>query len=379
MNKVVIYFPYPLRDANSGSSVRPLKMLKAFREFTNKNDLELIEIYGISKERKMKIKEFKSNTNPNDVLFCYMENSTLPVWLTDKDHLPRTPLLENDFLRYLKKSNIPIGLFYRDIYWKFDDIYPLKGYKRSIMRKIYQAELLLYKKYVTHFFLPSMEMNKYTNFPIERMSSLPPGGENLLEYQNNKQNNILNIIYVGAISESQGLTDMLQATEDIYRVNNNVKLHLVCREDEFKQYIEVFSNKSEKPWLIVYHAFGDQLQSIYNLADVAIIPRRKNIYHDFAVPVKLFEYISYGLPIISTNCDAQAKIIEKHELGIIVKDNVESLKESITYFQNVENRKHHSEKVKEALENSQLWIHRVEEISNKLQKKTTENFHNHKK
>jgi len=151
LNKVLVYFPYPLREANSGSAVRPLKMLQAFREYTNKNGLELIEIHGDSKERKKRVKEFKSKVNPNDVLFCYMENSTLPFWLTDKDHFPRTPLLEISFFRYLKQYSIPLGLFYRDIYWKFDD-YALKGYKRRIMRIIYRAEHSIYKKYVSQFF-----------------------------------------------------------------------------------------------------------------------------------------------------------------------------------------------------------------------------------
>jgi len=344
-------------------------MLNAFREYTNGNGLELIEIHGDSRERKRKIKEFKSKTNPNDVLFCYMENSTLPYWLTDKDHLPRTPLLEFDFFRYLKKKEIPLGLFYRDIYWKFDDEYPLKGYKRAIMRSFYRAEHSIYKKFVTQFFLPSMEMNKYVQFPTDQTSSLPPGGENLLEYKKSKKTKELNIIYVGGISESYGLTDMLLATENVYRNNSNIKLHLICREEEFEKYIKVFNGISGKPWLNVYHAHGDQLKEIYVNADVAIIPRRKNIYNDFAMPVKLFEYLSYGLPLISTNCNAQAKVIEEDELGIIVKDNVESLAEGIIYFQNEKNRNYHSQKVKEALKNSHLWLHRIEEVSRKLRGK----------
>lgn len=367
MYKIIVYFPYPLGDTKSGSAVRPIKMLEAFREYTFNNGLELIEIHGDSKERQRKIKEFKSKVNPKDILYCYMENSTLPFWLTDKDHLPRTPILEISFFHYLKKHSIPLGLFYRDIYWKFDE-YSLIGYKRAIMRSIYRAEHLVYKKYVTQFFLPSNEMNKYVLFPTDRTSSLPPGGENFSGYRVPEKSKELNVIYIGGISEQYGLNDMLDAAEIVYNSNKSVKLHLICRKDEYMLYEKTFNKVKEKPWLNVYHAYGDQLKEIYKFADVAIIPRKKNVYNDFAVPVKLFEYLSYGLPIISTNCNAQAEVIEKDELGIIVKDNAESLAEGIIYFQNEKQRTHHAQKVKEALEKSHLWIHRVEEISCKLKR-----------
>lgn len=368
LNKIIIYFPYPIRDAGTGSAVRPLRILNAFREYANKNNFKLIEIFGDSKERKRRIKLLQSSMDWNDILFCYMENSTLPFWLTDKDHLPRTPLLEYNFFKHLKKNRIPLGLFYRDIYWKFDDLYPFKGIKRAIMRSVYYAERLIYKKYVSHFFLPSMEMNDYIKFPTEQTSTLPPGGEDLLEYWKKEKKEELNIIYVGCISERYGLVNMLQAVDMVYQKNLSVKLHLVCRIDEFNQNEEVFREYIQKPWLVIYHAYGDQLKKIYKDADVAIIPIRKIKYNDFAVPVKLFEYISYGLPVVATNCNAQAEIIRKDELGLIVDDSAEGLAQGLIFLKNEVNRDYYTKKVKEAIEHSHLWSHRVKEISILLKK-----------
>lgn len=368
MKKILIYYPFPLRDTKSGSAVRPLQLIKAFREYANQNNIEMIEVYGENKERKRKIKSLIKEVKPEEILFCYMENSTLPFWLTDEDHLPRTPFLERTLFRYLKKNNIPLGVFYRDVYWMFDEEYPLKGYKRTIMRKIYNAEYSLYKKYATHFFLPSMEMNRYVKFPEEKTSNLPPGGDNLLEYHEDKQSNELNIIYVGGISERYGLNNMLKATKKAYEYNRSVKLHLVCRKEEYEQQKKIFLNINEPSWLKIYHAHGDELKEIYKMADVGIIPIRKNIYNDFAVPVKLFEYLSYGLPIISTDCNAQAHIIKKYEIGKVVEDDVKSLATGICYFQKQKNVQYHALKVKESLESHHLWIHRVKEIAQSLER-----------
>lgn len=52
--------------------------------------------------------------------FCYSESSTMPTLLTEKNHLPSHPFLDFSFFKYLKKNNIKIGLFYRDIHWMFD-------------------------------------------------------------------------------------------------------------------------------------------------------------------------------------------------------------------------------------------------------------------
>lgn len=368
MKKILIYYPFQIGNLNSGSGVRPNKMLLAFREYSKQNNIELIEIYGENKERAKKINEFMKNVNSKEVIYCYVEDSTMPFWFTDKDHLPRKPFLELKFFKYLRKNRIPIGLFYRDVYWKFDDIYPLKGLKRMMMRMFYRAEHRFFAKYVDHFFLPSVEMNKYTEFPKDKTTSLPPGGENLLQYHNETYSKELNMIYVGGISGRYGLDIMLKATEKVYLEGKDIKLHLVCRKEEYEKNEHVFKQYKDLSWLTIYHAQGDELKEIYQKVDLSIIPIRKNTYNDFAVPIKLFEYLSYGLPIITTNCNAQARIIKEDDLGIVVDDDVDCIAKGIKYFFDEDSRSYHSNKVKQTLLNKHLWKHRVKNIEFNLLK-----------
>ena len=366
MNKVIIYFPYPLKIANTGSSVRPNKMLEAFREYTTNHGLELIEIYGESIERKEKVEKFIKSINPKEILFCYMENSTLPYWLTDKDHIPRTPFLELLLFRYFKKNNIPLGIFYRDVYWLFDEEYSLKGIKKSVMRAIYRLEKNIYKKFANKIFLPSNDMNEYLDFPVSIVSSLPPGSEKRFLPNINNKTNTLNIIYVGAISEKMGLSNMLKAVKIVNESNVRCKLLLICRLEDYNLYKKDLLQLEKLNLVEVRQAFGQELYALYENADIAIIPREKNVYNDFAVPVKLFEYLSFGLPVVSTDNNAVTNIIQEGPYGIIVKSNPEDLSNAIIKLNCQELRTKIKNNISRDIPNKHLWINRVEKIFNDL-------------
>lgn len=367
LNKIIVYFPYPFRIQQSGSQVRPVKMLEAFNQFGTDNGIEVICINGESKERQEMINEIYQKVNPKSILFCYMENSTLPFWLTDFDHIPRKPFLDIKFFRYLKKHRVPLGIFYRDIYWKFDDEYPLKGIKKAIMQNIYKIEKKVYERYASHFFLPSLQMNKYVDFDSNRTYSLPPGGEvHRLNKIKRSNGDLLDVIYVGGISERYGLQVMLESFDIINQNTQKANLLLVCRKNEYEEHKKVVEKYKKCRWLKIYHAFGEDLIPIYQQADVGIIPIQKNTYNDFAVPVKLFEYLSFGLPIIATNCNAQAEIILNNGLGIVTKPDSHSLVQAIETLMDSERLNDYERNVQEYLMNKGLWIHRVEEVFNIL-------------
>src|SRR5690606_32565157 len=93
----------------------------------------------------------------------------------DAGHIPKDWKIDKDVFKTLKKHHVPIGVFYRDVYWKFDELYSLKGLKKFVMQTIYKLEEKFYSKYVHTVFLPSDAMGKYVNIHATKMA-LPPGG-----------------------------------------------------------------------------------------------------------------------------------------------------------------------------------------------------------
>lgn len=330
MKNIIVYFPYKLSDnPKTGSSVRPHKMVEAFKLLGNNYGVEIIVISGESKQRKREIKEFINSEKIKKTLFCYMENSTMPYWLTDEDHIPRHPFSDIRFWKYLKKNNVPIGLFYRDIYWKFKELYTLEGAKKlltPVMRAIYQKELRQFHKIVDVLYLPSLEMNEYVGWD-GNIEELPPGIDVMRQLNPADYSDSLNLIYVGAINDLHGMKVLLEAMERVYK---EIKAHLflVCRENEYRQN-NLLQQHGGKPWLTIKHLSGKPLEELYEKVDVGLIPRKTNVYHNFSVPVKLFEYLSYGLPLVVTNCKAQERIISEGQYGMITSDNPTDYAEGI--------------------------------------------------
>lgn len=365
MKYILLYFPYELGDLESGSGVRPIKIAKYFKQYFTDSNISVLIIKGERNERKPKIKELIKNLHPNDILFCYIENSTMPIWFTDQDHIPRYPCIDLKLFKFLKENKIPTGLFYRDIYWKFKEEYPVKGFKRFLLVNLYRLELFIYKKYITHFFLPSIYMNKYVGFKTDRVTALPPGGEivyNHSHYVEPISKDEYNAVYVGGISERYGLKDMLIAFNQINNMGYKINLHLVCRRDEFINQQAILSSYLSSDWLHIYHVSGEDLQSVYTKADFSIIPRKVNEYNDFAVPVKLFEYLSYELPVLATNCRAQKEIIENDDLGLIVKSNPEDIAQGIIQIANPSNLLKYKKNIKNFMVQKGTWLHRVKTI-----------------
>ena len=86
---------------------------------------------------------------------------------------------------------------------------------------------------------------------------------------------------------------------------------------------------SKYPWLTVSHRSGEGFEGGLRRSINFLIPREINTYHDFSVPVKMFEYLAHGLPIVATDCKAQSRILSKEGAGFVTADTPESFAEGV--------------------------------------------------
>jgi hypothetical protein len=82
-----------------------------------------------------------------------------------------------NFFRFCKKNKIPIGLFYRDIYWLFEEYGRELNTAEALVAKLaYRFDLEWYQRTLTKLYLPSIEMGKYIpRVSPDKFASLPPG------------------------------------------------------------------------------------------------------------------------------------------------------------------------------------------------------------
>lgn len=367
MSHIIVYFPYELKkNPKSGSGVRPKKLVEAFYRYGEKHHLEVVLISGNSKDRRKKIDQYHREYSMRDALICYMENSTIPFWLTDKDHVPRSIGLDSRFWKKLKQNNVPIGCFYRDVYWQFDDMYvPPFGISllTPVMKKIYRNELKAYHKVVDVMYLPSLEMNRFVNWK-KTFDELPPGMEKA-EADINNNSVEQRAVYVGGITDEIGILTMLEGFKHINESSKVIHLDFICREEEFNRSKQI-QEYAAYGWITVQHLSGSELISVYKNATIALIPREKNTYHDFAMPVKLFEYLSYQLPIVATDCDAQERFLEGNHFGVISKAEKHDFAAAVLRAIEPSNYEDLTTSIKERAFKNNSWDARVEKVMKDL-------------
>lgn len=365
MKSILLYYPFKMaKNANSGSKLRPKEIYRAFLEWGKERGIEILLISGDSREREELFNRMKSSGSLNNLLFCYMENQTIPLWLTDPHHFPKRPTVDLKVMEFLKKRKIPLGVFYRDVYWKFDELYPLKGIKKFVMQSIYRMEEKFYEKYCDVIFLPSDAMARYVNIK-KPMVALPPGGKSFTMVDHRENNEIKQGLYVGGINnEDYGLFLLLDSLNIANSGGKICDLTVVCRLDEYEKLPDDKKVMLGNAGVSLKHVSGEELNQLYKEMDFAFIPRYKSTYNDFSVPVKLVEYLSNGLPVIATNCDAQRSIIESGGYGLICEDNTISMAQAILEMTKVSNQFRCN--IQENFANNHSWSARVKQVEESL-------------
>lgn len=313
---LVYHSPWPIgQTVDSGSKLRPLEMRNAFERL----GVDILVVDGNSHERKKKWSDVYAHLP--ELIGLYSELRTIPMALSDPDHFPRHPFMDLLHFNYLHKEGVPTSAFYRDIFWRFPFYSEmLPWHKRYPTKLFYLQEIFALKHSLSHIFVPSIQMAKH--FPVEfnpeHISALPPGSDIREAPQKQRAAFPLQLLYVGGVLPPvYNLTPMLKAVTKL----KNVNLTLCCRENEW----EIARNNYPKSdnISIVHHA-GDAVLDLFSKSDILTMYWEMNPYLEFAMPVKLFQSLGLGVPIITNSNSEMGDFVESQKIGWTA-GNVEEL------------------------------------------------------
>lgn len=322
MRRCIFHYPGEIsQNPGVGSELRPTMMIDAFKKI----GYEVIEITGTSSERLQQIEMVKSQIKQGVKYdFVYAENRNIPTMLSDDDHIPRHPFMDLNFFKFCKKNGVKVGLFYRDCHWAFKELRSAIPFvKRLILQFCFRFELSRYKKLVEKIYLPSAEMQKYV-FQDTDIAVLPPGGDSrgeLSAFKKEKQQDSLKLFYVGGVYGIYDITNLLKAVhgeEDIFLT--------ICTVKEQWENIESIYAPYLTDRIRIVHKKSSELVEHYQEADASLFFVNSNEYANMAMPIKVFESISYGTPVIVSAGTAISKLIEKENCGWIAANDVDDLK-----------------------------------------------------
>jgi len=360
--RIIFYYPAPFnRNASSASGIRPVKMYDAFVEAGYIVD----KIVGYSKDRLLCFRKIRNNVN-NGIRyeFVYGESTTMPTELSDPKHIPIHPFLDFRFFKFCRRNDISIGIFYRDIYWRFPEYKEkVSTVKRHIALFFYYFDLIQYRRYLNTLFLPSVNMSKYIPFTKEKQifHDLPPGHDCDLTDEL-VVDNPLKLIYVGGIGSLNRLHMLFESLID----NKNIKLTVCTRKNEWTAVMNDYVNISLSNNIAIEHQSGDSLKLLYNDANLALLFMPIDDYKSFAVPFKLYEYIGYCLPIITSKGTFAGNIVEKLNIGWNIEYSKDSFENLLKYLsENLWEVKEKFENIRK-IQHLHSWYQRVKTVENIL-------------
>ncbi|WP_238994142.1 glycosyltransferase [Actinomyces sp. 565] len=322
---MVFHAPYPLDpDPTSASRLRPLRMREAFAQI----GYRVFDLSGSVSRRRRAFAALRARVAAGDrPAFLYSENSTQPNVLATSVRTGVAPLLDYRIMRAMRHAGVPVGVFYRDAYWRFA-FGRASGLRGSIVPALQKADLVGYRRNGVNFFVPSRPMADVLGLDDDVCSPLPPAGQADCSEPLPPVDGTLHLVYVGGLGGHYDLDVFFSALVAI----PCAQLELVTRKPLWETAVAANPELSAEQ-IRVSHLAANELAPVYRRASVGVLTARPSEYWSFAVPVKLFEYLSYGRPVIATRGTETGRIVEANGAGWVVDYDRDAIASLLAHLQ----------------------------------------------
>ena len=326
---MVFHAPFPLQpDRVAASMLRPLAMRQAFADL----GYRIMDVTGYAAQRRRAMARVRAAIAAGSrIEFVYSENATIPNALTEPRHLPVHPVLDAAVFRHCQRSGVPVGVFYRDVYWRFprfrEGINPIL---EAGLQVAYRSELMAFDKVGLHLFLPSQAMARHVpHVGRARMSALPPGAPDVEpsgacgQDDGGDDGGDLELLFVGVLQDNYRLDACFRAVTS----TPGTRVTLCVRQETWEASREHYAPLLPEGRAQVVHRSGPELEPLYRRADLGVLFSEPNPYWDFAVPYKLYEYLAHELPVIAVRGTQTGRLVEEMGIGWVLDYDAGALRD----------------------------------------------------
>ena len=173
-----------------------------------------------------------------------------------------------------------------------------------------------------------------------------------------KYSNKYVVLYLGDTNIRRGLLTAIRATEFLSKQIANFKL-VIVGQNTTDSILKEETKKLNLESFIDFEGWQDvSLFPSYIVAsNICISPLYRSIQHDVAYANKIFQYMSFGKPILVSNAIAQKEIVERVHSGLVHQEkNKEDFSSKVLeLYQNKEKAIELGKKGKQFIENEFSW------------------------
>jgi len=126
------------------------------------------------------------------------------------------------------------------------------------------------------------------------------------------------IVYSGGVTAVRGVDTAIEALPELPEVH----LAVVCVPNATVRHAKVLASRAEQLGVaerlhLLDPVAPDEVSAYVASADVGLLPLHHYGSHEVALANKLFEYLHGGLPVLVSDCRAQADFVRQHDVGAV--------------------------------------------------------------
>ena len=132
------------------------------------------------------------------------------------------------------------------------------------------------------------------------------------------------ICYAGGVTEQRGITQLVRAIENL-----DIKLQIAgILDDHYQKQLNDLPGIKKTVFLGFLNR--KQISDLYNRSKIGMVVLKNTPNHREALPIKMFEYMAAGIPVIASNFPVWEAVINEAGCGICVDpDNIEEIEIAI--------------------------------------------------
>jgi len=161
----------------------------------------------------------------------------------------------------------------------------------------------------------------------DKIIELPRGGSVIpmdIDYENRSSS----VVYSGSISRHENLPLFIESIPRVEEKMEDTLFYITGKGNYLRKIKSLARNLSVNPHFLWFPK-KDRLQKFLSHCSLGVIPWAKTISRRFGFPIKLLDYLSVGLPVVTTNVGGWTEIVKKERLGLITEGTPESFAEGI--------------------------------------------------
>jgi glycosyltransferase involved in cell wall biosynthesis len=226
------------------------------------------------------------------------------------------------FLALARTLGRPVLTYVRDAYQLFPDDYPRSSWRQRAGAAAFGPAVRALRAVSTRLAFPTRGLAEAVLGEAAGGEAvlLPPGAPAPVTVA--RADGACELLFVGdARLPAHGADRLIDAVGRARERGAAVELLVVCRPGQ--------EPPPHPEWLRLARAEGRQIHALLPGVLASVIPRPRSAYNDLALPVKLYEYLSYGRPLLVTDCTEQAAVVRDAGAGLVVGDDPEELAAAI--------------------------------------------------